>query len=448
MIGRIWMIAARDVKATLTNKGFLIGLIMMPAMILLGVTVVPRVLGAITGPQVTGDIAVIDASGRLLDDLRAALDPQAIAARRGRALAQSLGTAPPPFGGLAPRLTVQELAAGADLEAGKRWLLQQPQAAAAVHHLALAVIPADAVNPDSKAGYGTYHLYVAKGLANDTQMAIQSAVREALVATRMKIQGIDRAGVERMQDVAPPQVAVVAPEGEPSAQPLLRPWLPFICAVLLFITSMAGGQGLMMSMIEEKSSRVVEVLLAAVSPLELMAGKLLAQLSIGLLMLTVYVGLGLLALAQAAAVGAISPWLVADLAVMFLLAYLTFGALMLTIGAAVSSVADAQSLLGPVMMLLVIPFVLDEFIGFLPNAANSPWVVALSFVPPVNSFIMLARLASDAPPPFWQVPVTVALGLMFAAAVLWFAAKVFKIGLLMHGKPPSFATLLRWARMA
>jgi hypothetical protein len=66
----------------------------------------------------------------------------------------------------------------------------------------------------------------------------------------------------------------------------------------------------------------------------------------------------------------------------------------------------------------------------------------------VNTFAMLARLASGTPPPLWQVWISMSLGLAAAAAVVWFAAKIFKIGLLMQGKPPNFTTLVRWARMA
>jgi len=93
----------------------------------------------------------------------------------------------------------------------------------------------------------------------------------------------------------------------------------------------------------------------------------------------------------------------------------------------------------------VIPYVLTQFIG---NAPNAPLSVALSFIPPANSFAMLARLASGTPPPVWQVCLSVAAGLAAAAAAVWFAAKVLRIGLLMQGKPPDLATLVRWARMA
>lgn len=74
--------------------------------------------------------------------------------------------------------------------------------------------------------------------------------------------------------------------------------------------------------------------------------------------------------------------------------------------------------------------------------------IAFRFIPPVNTFAMIARLSSIAPPPSWEVWTTLLISLVTAMLVVWFAAKVFKVALLMHGRPPTFGTLLRWARMA
>jgi ABC-2 type transport system permease protein len=65
----------------------------------------------------------------------------------------------------------------------------------------------------------------------------------------------------------------------------------------------------------------------------------------------------------------------------------------------------------------------------------------------VNAFLMMARLASSSPPPVWQVLLSLLASLVAAVGTVWFASKVFRVGLLMHGKPPSFGTLVRWARM-
>jgi ABC-2 type transport system permease protein len=143
--------------------------------------------------------------------------------------------------------------------------------------------------------------------------------------------------------------------------------------------------------------------------------------------------------------GLVDPVLVVYLVVFYVLSYLVFGAMMMAIGAAVNEMNEAQSLFGPVMLVLMVPYMLSPIIG---RAPNSTFATLASFMPPINTFVMMSRLSSDAPPPMWQVLLTIAIGLAAACAAVWFAAKVFRIGLLMHGKPPNFATLLRWARAA
>jgi ABC-2 type transport system permease protein len=251
--------------------------------------------------------------------------------------------------------------------------------------------------------------------------------------------------IEVAQRVARKPAVIVGEKGEQNAQRSFNRILPFVMGALLFISVMLCGQTLMTSLIEEKSSRVVEVLLSAVSPLELMWGKLLAQLAVGLLVMLVYIGLGVLMLLQFALFGLLDPMLILYVIVFFLLAYLVFGALMMAIGAAVNQVADAQSLMGPVVMLMLVPYALSPMVGRNPDA---PLSVVMSLLPPVNSFVMMVRLASDSPPPLWQVLLSIGIGMAGAAVAVWFAAKIFRIGLLMHGKPPNFATLLRWARQA
>jgi ABC-2 type transport system permease protein len=102
-------------------------------------------------------------------------------------------------------------------------------------------------------------------------------------------------------------------------------------------------------------------------------------------------------------------------------------------------------LLGPMMILLAGGYALTPIIGAAPNSSFS---VTMSFLPFINTFAMMARVASSSPPPTWQVWSTLLVSCVTAGAVVWFAAKVFKIGLLMHGKPPSLGTLIKWARMA
>ena len=106
---------------------------------------------------------------------------------------------------------------------------------------------------------------------------------------------------------------------------------------------------------------------------------------------------------------------------------------------------EAQTLLTPVMLVMMLPMMLWMPISRDPN---STFATVLSFLPPVNPFVMMLRLGSSVPPPAWQVWLSIGIGMVSAVAAVWFAGKVFRIGLLMHGKPPNFMTLVRWVRMS
>ncbi|HEY4214200.1 MAG TPA: ABC transporter permease [Steroidobacteraceae bacterium] len=447
MMKKIWMVAARDFSVTISNKGFLFGILIMPLLITILVFVGPRILNA-KAPTVVGQVAIMDQTGSLGPALQSSLAPLSIALRRSRAAGAGQGNAggggPQGNGPPIPNLTVVERSSSEDVQTAKQWLIQTPDAAE--RHLALIVVHADAVKPaEGKSEYGSYDLYVAPRVDENTENVVYDGMREALVSTRLKGNGIDQSTVEASMRVSRPPSVTVGATGERETGRGFARLLPIICGVLLFMGVMTGGPMLMSSTVEEKSSRVVEVLLAAVSPLELMWGKLLGQMGVSLLAVVVYVGLGLFALVQYSMFGLLDPMLIVYLVVFYLLAYLVYGALMMSIGAAVNQAADAQSLMGPVMILLIAPYALAPMVAQNPNSVIS---VAFSFVPPLNSFVMLARLASGTPPPLWQVFGAIASGILGASLAVWFAAKVFKIGLLMQGKPPSFATLVKWARMA
>jgi ABC-2 type transport system permease protein len=121
------------------------------------------------------------------------------------------------------------------------------------------------------------------------------------------------------------------------------------------------------------------------------------------------------------------------------------GSFMMAVGASVNDMREAQSLMMPIMMFMFIPWMLWFPISRDPNSTLS---IVLSFLPPTNTFAMMLRMASPSPPPAWQIWLSIAIGIVTVYAALWFTAKVFRIGLLMYGKPPNFRTLIRWVRSA
>ena len=133
------------------------------------------------------------------------------------------------------------------------------------------------------------------------------------------------------------------------------------------------------------------------------------------------------------------------LVLFFVITYLMVGSLMMAVGAAVNDMKEAQGLMAPLTIVFILLWILWMPISQSPGSALS---VAMSFTPPMNTFAMLLRMASNVPPPLWQVWLSIAIGVTAAYGALWFAAKVFRIGILMYGKAPNLATLIRWARAA
>jgi len=165
----------------------------------------------------------------------------------------------------------------------------------------------------------------------------------------------------------------------------------------------------------------------------------------GLLILGLYAGLGVALLVSFAMIGLLDWSLLVYLLLFYVISYASIAALMAAIGSVVNELREAQTLMTPVMLVVMLPWILWLPISRDPNSTLS---TVLSFVPPVNVFAMLLRMTSSTPPPAWQVWLTIAIGLAAVYGLLWAAAKVFRIGLLMFGKPPNFATLIRWVRMA
>jgi ABC-type Na+ efflux pump permease subunit len=454
---KVIQIAVREFVATVSNRAFVIGLLIGPAMLALFGLVAPRMFSG-QNFKVEGEFAIVDPTGLVVPEVRTALDTRKDAARRAQEAQRALERAPQAVrelagrsGGAAiqaalgpvPDLRLIERAPDADIQREKAWLTEEKQASP---HLALVVIHRDAVAPaPENSGYGTYDMYVPTNFDDRVDSEIQTTLREALVNARIQARSLDRETIDAIVSVPRMRSVTVTAVSEQQTVRGLNILMPVSVIMLLFVGVMTGGQALLTSTVEEKSSRVIEVLLSAVSPMQLMAGKLLGQLAVSLLVLGLYIGLGLALLTSFSLFGLFNPWLILYVVIFFLILYLVIGSLMMAAGSAVNDMREAQSFMMPIMIVLIVPWVLWMPISRDPNSLLS---IALSFLPPINSFAMMLRMASTAPPPWWQVWLSIGIGVGSVFAAVWFAAKVFRIGLLLYGKPPSLKTLIRWARSA
>ena len=461
---RIGLIAAREFLATVMTRAFFVGVLIVPALLGLAFTIGPRLLNQRSAP-VQGQIAIVDPTGRVTTELRVAITPAAIAGRRADVARRMIAAAPAAVrdvaeSGASASVAAVERVAGAvpdlhlverlvdgsdplDLRSHKAWL---SEAVPGERHLALVVVQPNAVDlPPSGVEYGTYDLYVPPNLDDRIENVLFDCLREAIVSARAKAQRLDARRLDALGRVNRASSITVSRLGERPTVGVFNRLLPFVFVGMMLFTVILGGQGLVTSTLEEKTSRVIEVLLSAVSPFELLAGKILGQMAVSLVILGLYVVLALTILASFALFGLLDLWLVFYLVVFFVITYLTIGSAMAAVGSAVNEMREAQSLMMPIVLVMMIPWMLAEPITRQPNSVFS---TVISFVPPVNTFAMLLRLTSSAPPPGWQVWLTILIGLMSVVVSTWCAAKVFTIGLLMHGKPPDLKTLVRWIRQS
>ena len=337
---KIGHVAAREFLATVATRGFIISMLIMPTILIVMAVAAPRLFNQ-RNFRAEGQIAIVDPTGVVGPELGTAVEPQAIAARRAEDARRTLAAAPAGVRQLAgagtessraidtvlgqiPNLTVVERPPNADIAQEKEWLKQEE--ANERRHLALVLIHPDAVVPaNGSSAYGGYDLWVPANLDDRIEAAIYQSLREAIVTARARARNLDRDTMTALMRVDRAQSVTVTRDNERRTVGGFNQILPFAFGFLLFFSVLMGGQTLMTTTIEEKSSRVVEVLLSAVSPLELMAGKILGQMCVSLVALGLYAAIGLVSLASFALFGLLDPWLLFYLVVFFVLTYLTLG---------------------------------------------------------------------------------------------------------------------------
>ncbi len=274
---------------------------------------------------------------------------------------------------------------------------------------------------------------------------------------RMRAAGIDAALADRLNQpltldnlglverAAPTPATATA--GEPATKaaakvdPVRTTVVPAVLLFVMFLLIMSTTPQLLNSVIEEKMSKISEVLLGSITPFELMMGKLLGNTGIAMVLAVLYLAAGYGVAAYYGYADAVSPGLMAALVVYLVLAILLYGSLFMAVGSACNDLKDAQSLMMPVMILSMLPIFVWTAILTNPSSALS---VGLSLFPPASPYLMLMRMAMRPSPPAWQVGLSIVGTALTALFCVWAAAKIFRTGLLMQGKAPSYRELARW----
>jgi ABC-2 type transport system permease protein len=208
---------------------------------------------------------------------------------------------------------------------------------------------------------------------------------------------------------------------------------------------------MMSAVIEEKQSRVIDILASSVSAFSLLLGKLIG---VGLLGLTQYIVWGVyavilssLAVAQSLAFGSfqlpsISASLMFFFVVYFILGYFLYAALYAIVGAVVSNEDDGQQMQIPLMMLILLAPLASSLVWRKPDSIVA---TAVSLFPFFSPFAMFLRIAIEQPP-IWQIVLSIVLMIVAIFGAIWLAAKFYRVGLLMYGKRPTLPEMAKWLK--
>ena len=454
-MSRILGIAVREFAATCLNKAFFFGAIVMPILVY-GLIIVTMTTGLFTGekPVLTGTVAIVDTTpDQFVSD---ALESYFDAATQAQRLAEQeadIDAALDATGVPMPQmqrdmvkrmaassnrmdLTLERLGADADLEAEKARVFTSDGP------LMLVTIDGSVLGEG-----GEFTVFHRKNVNLDCVDAVSDEIKSRVVDRRLDDAAFTDEQltlIDVLQRRPSSNFTTITEQGERDTNTVLTKALPFVFLMLLWISVMMGGQYLLMSTIEEKSTRVMEVLLSAVSPLNLMIGKILGQAAVGLLWLGMYSTLGIGAAAQFGFLADIDLSLLVWLVVYFVMAYLMFASLFAAAGSAVTDIREANAFVTPIMLLLMVPFML-----MIPLNENPESVLAhaLSYFPPTTPFVMVIRMAQPSSEvTLFQFLTTSLVGFAGVFALMWVAAKIFRVGVLMYGQPPSPMEMLKWLR--
>ncbi len=286
-----------------------------------------------------------------------------------------------------------------------------------------------------------------------TQERLGSTANRAIQRIRLEGRGISDADIGDIMKRASVDAVQYSRSGEQKSSGAANFIIGFVFTALLVLPSFIYGLEIMRGIIQEKSDRVVEVLISSMSPVQLLVGKILGVAAVGLTQISAWLVMAAAGAAFGATTAALAginvmqllrPAIFVYFVIFFILAYMTFVCVYAIGGAVCNSEKEAQQMIAPITMTMMLPWFL--LVGIITNP-DSSMSVGLSLAPVFGPITMFVRtLVSE--PPMWHILVSIAVSLATVAAFFWATAKIFRVGILSYGKRPTIPELMRWIRMA
>jgi ABC-2 type transport system permease protein len=429
----IFLIARREYLERVRTRAFVIMTFFIPAL-MFGVTVLPTML-MMRGTNETKRMVVVAADRDTAEMLRSQIEQQQ---------EHSAGKPRDEFGknrGLPPTHFTVEVSTNATAEerAALTQKVNQKQLDGFLWATpdAIAARKLDFVTRDTSS-------FIENGILGST-------VSDALRRHALKAKGLKEDDIEAA--LQPVEVEPVSPLGNDAPNPQVMFYATLAMVMVMYMTVLLYGINVMRSILEEKTSRIMEVMLASASAREMMAGKImgvgavgLTQVGIWALAASIYAAGPMIAV-RSAIRNVVSPSLLIYFGVFFLLGYVLYSTLCAAVGSMVNSEQEAQQMQFLIMMPMILSVI---FIVNIFTHPNSPIAVFGSLFPFTAPLVMFSRIAMQAtsPPPFWQIGLSIALMVATIYGMVWLCARIYRVGILMYGKKPTLPEILKWIKYA
>ena len=437
-MNKIFVVLMREFKARVRTKAFVISTLLLPIFMVV-VTVLPAMMSR--GGNRTLRLAIVDGTTDSLGErITASLASEKLS-QDAKAGARYELTRLPASGDALARVR--------DSLVGHTGISRKRDADALDGVLVVS---------DSTLATGKLQYLGSNTSAFDLMGQLERAVTRVLTTTRLERAGVNPAVM--MGAMAPADLQTVkVSDGKATGESGVSSFfLAYVMGFILYLTMIIYGQQTLTSVIEEKTSRIMEVLMSSLRPFQMLLGKVLGVGATGLLQLSIWGGAILLVSSQQARIAQMIgvspdamqqfpiPSMPADLLAIFLaffvLGFLLYGALYAAIGSMFNNVQEAQQVAMFVQMAIMVGFF--TLFAVMKDPTGSLAVTA-SMVPFVSPFVMPARWSLTAVPTT-ELVISLALAILALLAVTWVAGRIYRTGVLMYGKKPSLMEALRWIR--
>ena len=427
-MSKIWAIIKREYVVRVRTRAFVISTIASP-LLLLALALLPGLLAARGGGE--RHVTVLDQSG----------DEQLFPALKSRLESRGAGD-----GDNQPQITRYVLTRRAvqpdeDIDGVIR--SDYSGSGKKDEDKAYLILPAgilDSARPE----------YRSKNTSDFGIRSLESAISQAVTARKLERAGLTGDKVKDFTRRVELDTKKLTAEGGAQEDGGMGFILAFVMLFFMYMTVLFYGLFMMRGVIEEKQSRIVEIVVSSVRPFEMMMGKLIGIGLVGLTQIGIWITsvalLSTIGISVFASRGVTLPHIplamLAYFLLFFVLGYFLFATLYAIVGATVGSEEEAQQAQFPVTILIVIPMMIFTTVMANPNG---PLAVTLSMIPFFAPTLMMLRIAVISPP-LWQILLSMAIMVVTILGAVWLAAKIYRVGILMYCKRPSLAELGRWLR--